>query len=73
MTWLPVGLPVSRVVPKPLGLSDLRRQARNDSYVRLQVGDLCAGDWYIELSGQRGEQKASSIPRWPSSPNPSTC
>lgn len=21
---------------------------RNDGYVRLQVGDLCAGDWYIE-------------------------
>ena len=21
---------------------------RNDNYVRLQVGDLCAGDWYVE-------------------------
>jgi hypothetical protein len=21
---------------------------RNDNYVRLQVGDLCAGDWFVE-------------------------
>jgi len=29
---------------------------KGNDYARLQVGDLCAGDWYIEQRGQAGSQ-----------------
>ncbi len=52
----PTGL---RIVLNPAGYLIFDTNKRND-YARLQVGDLCAGDWYIEQRAKGRTERAQA-------------